>query len=1008
MEKRLFLFLAAFLVSMQIAFAQGGAVKGNVTDKSGEAIIGATVKVDGTNVATVTDIDGNFNLKVAPGANITVSYVGMKDYTGKTANNMKIVLQEAVKGLEEVVVIGYGSAKAKDLTSPITVVKAADIASTPSSSPMTALQGKVAGVNVVSNGTPGAGPTVRIRGAGSFANSSPLYVVDGMFYDDINFLNNEDIQDMSILKDASAAAIYGVRAANGVVIITTKKGAKNQAAKITYDGYVGVQMATNVIDMASSKEYSDMLLEADYNSYSQVLKNSIDRFGGSYADADFHNWKYDTDTDWYDELLRKAIITNHSVNISGGSDKTTYSIGGSYLYQNGIMNVDNDYNRLNFRASIDSDVTNWLKVGFSGVYSRSTQKLPKNAAWQYAFINPGIYPVIDENNDRSFPKRYGSAETIGLSRNFQNPVALAELYDNENKVKQYMTNFYAQFNIIPSKLNFKTSISFDTRDIDGTEFTPTHYVLAEAQEANKTRLHKEVTSYDNKIWDNTLTYKDSYKEHSFGAMAGFSMREENYRKMWGEAVNVPEGKKEYHYLTQGDAEGVKLGDEGTTYRGLSYFGRLNYSYANKYYLMFTMRADGSSKYQEQWGYFPSVGASWVISEEPWMKSVKAIDYLKLRASWGKLGNDHVAASDGFASISTGNGSSGVFGGSTFPGYQNSSYFSWLQWEVVDEFNAGFNLVTLSNRLSVDVDYFHRMTNHAVISPRVPFGTEALAGNYGKILNQGVDFSATWSDKIGNDFKYNIGLNMSFLNNEVKELGGKSIIFEGFTVNKVGENMNSFYGYEVEGIYQTPEECAADRTAVLNGLEPGDFRYKDLNGDGIIDGNDRTTLGSYIPTLTFGLNFGFEYKNFDFNLSTYGQAGAEMMNRKRGMRYMDSYQNFDKDIVDNRWTGPGSTNEYPSAKALTKGWNVSDQRVNSFYIEDASYFRIQNVTLGYTFKDINCGSYTLPRLRMSLTADRPLTLFGANSLTPELSDPRGVDFDLYPITATYTFGVQLTF
>lgn len=992
----------------QFSFAQNKVVKGSVLDTSGYPIIGATIKIVGSNQATVTDMDGNFTIQdVNPKATINVSYIGMQPQTLKVTDNLKVVLNDDFQNLNDVVVIGYGSAKAKDLTSPITVIKADDIKSTPSSSPMSALQGKVAGVNVVNSGTPGAGPTVRVRGVGSFGNSSPLYVVDGMFYDDINFINNDDIQDMTILKDASAAAIYGVRAANGVVLITTKKGVKNQSAKITYDGYVGIQKATNVLKMANSSQYATMLMEANFDAYSPMFKNSIDRFGGSYADSDFHKWTYGANTDWYDELLRTAVMTNHSIGISGGSDKSTYSLGMSYLAQDGIMDVKNNYKRLNFRAAIDYDATKWLKVGFNGVFSQSSQILPNNKAWQQAFNTPGLIPVYDNNNENAKPEKYASPKSIGLSDNFKNPVATANYYDSKNDLRQYMTNFYAQLNIVPEKLTFKTSINYNYQNIDGRTFVPTYYVESN-QQSNATSLTKTNTQYNNYIWDNTLTYKDSFGKHNFGAMLGTSMRQETYKNLWGSAPNVPEGNDSYLYLGQGSTTGITLGDDGTKFRGLSYFARLNYDFDSKYYLMFTMRADGSSKYQDKWGYFPSVGASWVISEESWMKNQSIIDYLKVRASWGKLGNDHVAASDGFASISTGNSASGVFGNTVFPGYQNNTYFSWLQWEVVDEINAGFNLSTLQGRLNIDADYFHRMTKHAVISPLVSFENKSLAGNYGKILNEGLDFSMTWNDRIGKDFKYHAGVNMSFLHNKVKSLGGANIINGGKTINMVGKEMNSFYGFKVVGIYQTPEECQNDPIAVANGLEPGDFKYADVNHDGVIDAADKQTLGSYIPNFTYGINLGFSYKNLDFELSTYGQAGAQMYNRKRALRYAQSDFNFDEDQVKNRWTGPGSTNTYPSAKALIKGWNVSDQKVNSFFVESADYFRIQNATLGYSFKNIKMGSYTLPSIRLSVTADRPLTLFSANAFTPELSDAQGWDTEVYPLTSTYTFGVQIQF
>ena len=1008
MKKRI-LSVLLVLAGVATAWAAPKTVKGVVVDQTNQPVIGASVQVNGTSIGVVTDFDGTYELTNVPdNAVITFSFIGMKSKEVKVTDSvLNVQLVDDLQKLDEVVVIGYGAAKAKDLTSPITVVKGDELLSTPSTSPMSAIQGKVAGVNVVNSGAPGAGPRVSIRGNGSFTNSSPLYVVDGMFYDDINFLNNSDIQEMSVLKDASAAAIYGVRAANGVVIITTKKGKRNQNAKITYNGYVGVQSATNVLKMANSEQYAQMLLEANYDAYVANMKASIDRYGGSYADADFHNWTFGANTDWYNELLRKAVITNHSIGISGGSEKAVYSLGVSYLYQDGIMDADNNYKRLNFRAAVDYDATSWLKVGFSGVFSNSTQINPNNAAWKEAFNSPSIYPVYDENNAEAFPEKFASPASVGFTSNFYNPVATAKYNNSRNENYQVLSNFYAQFNILPERLNFKTNYSYDYTGTRGRSYIKPYYVSS-WQQKSVSELTKSTTNYYNYIWDNTLTYNDKFGDHKVGAMLGYSMRQQQYRYLWGKASNVPEGKDEYMYLGQGDADGVTLGDDGYCYRGQSYFARLNYDYAGKYLLMFTMRADGSSKYQEQWGYFPSVGAAWVMSQESFMQNQKAFDYLKLRASWGRLGNDHVAASDGFASINTGNGASGVFGNTTIPGFQNTSYFSYLKWELVDEANVGVNFSTLNNRLNVDLDWYHRMTKRAVISPRLPFSNDVLAGNYGKILNTGFDVAATWSDRIGNDFKYSVGLNMSFLKNRVKDLGGTDYVKGGKTINMVGEEMNSFYGFKVVGIYQNDAECAADPIAVANGLVPGDFKYEDVNGDNVIDGNDRQTLGAYIPNLTYGVNLGFSWKNLDFELTTYDQAGAQMYNRKRALRYSQSNFNFDESQYKTRWTGEGSTNEHPSAAALVKGWNVSDQKVNSYFVESADFFRIQNITLAYNFRNLKMGNYTLPGLRLSLTADRPFTTFSANAFTPELSDSEGWDVEVYPLTSTYTFGVQIDF
>ena len=1007
MRKQILTFLLALLISPAVMFAQATkTVKGTVIDQDNQPVIGATVKVNGTTISTATDFDGCYELKNVPeNAVISYSFIGMKskDVRLDGRSTVNVTLLEDTQNLEEVVVIGYGAAKAKDLTAPIEVVKGEELIVQPTSSPMAALQGKVPGVNIVNSGTPGAGPKVTIRGNGSFGDTSPLYVVDGMFYDNIDFLNNADIQEMSVLKDASASAIYGVRAANGVVIITTKKGRRNQGAQITYNGYVGIQKATNVLEMCNSHEYATMLMEANPDAYRHMFEKSIAEFGG-----DMETLTFNADTNWYDEMLRTAVITNHSLNISGGSNNAIYSVGMSYLSQDGIMDVENYYRRMNFRASLDFDATSWLKVGFNGVFSNSQQQLPNNAAWQKAFNTPSILPVYDERRgDDVFPTKYADPSQVGLNNNFYNPVAFADYYDSRNDNYQVLSNFYAQLNIIPDRLNIRTSYSYDYSAIRGNTFLPTYYV-GQNQRRNTTQLTKTDTNYNKWIWDNTATYNQRWDAHSFTGMLGVSMRQERYNMLSGTATNVPEGADEWKYLVLGNKEGSTVTDDGWRYRGLSYFTRLNYSFDDRYMLMFTFRADGSSKYNDKWGYFPSVGAAWTITNEEFMADQKTFDYLKLRASWGKLGNDKIAASAGFANV---NVVQAVFGtNNPLDGYKNTSNFSWLGWEVVNETNVGLSLATLRNRLSADIDWYYRMTENAVISPMIPMTTNTIAGNFGEVLNSGIDLSLNWNDKINKDFSYNIGFNLGWLHNEVKSLKGELNYIKdgGKVVQMVGEKMNSYYGYKVVGIYQTAEECANDPIAVANNLQPGDFKYQDVNGDDKIDGQDKQVLGSYIPDITYGFNLGFQYKNFDFALSTYGQAGGELWNRKRALRYAQSDYNFDKAQFENRWTGAGSTNEHPSAAALIRNWNVSDSNNASYFVEKSNYFRIQNITLGYSFKNIKMGNYTMPGIRLTLTADRPFTTFKCNSFTPELSDAAGWDTEVYPLTATYTFGVQIDF
>lgn len=1001
--RRLLLLFSMAVISAATFAAHALTVTGTVMDSANETLPGVSVKVKSTNQGTMTDYAGMYSLTdVAPDAVLVFSYIGYasKEVSVDGRSLIDITLEEDVAKLDEVVVIGYGTAQAKDLTAPIAVIKGDEISSIPTSSPMAAIQGKVPGVTILNSGTPGAGPKVRIRGTGSFGSSDPLYVVDGMFYDNIDFLNNDDIQDMSILKDASAAAIYGVKAANGVVIITTKKGRHNEPAHISYNGYVGVQTVTKRLKMANAHEYATMLQEANSTAYNPIIQGAIDAFGGNMSTLQFG-----ADTDWYDELLRDAVMTNHSLNISGGSERATYSVGMSYLYQDGIMNTDNNYSRLNFRAQLDYDATSWLKVGFSGVFSQSDQQLPNAKAWQVAFNAPQFFPVYDDRRgDDVFPVKYASPEQVGINNNIYNPVATANYYNSLNKTNQYLANFYAQFNILPDKLNFKTSYGKDYSTIKGRVFTEPYYVGLNQQVTNSS-LTKSVTTYENWSWDNVLTYKDKFGQHGVGAMVGYSMRQDRFSKLEGSVSGVPTGKDEYWYIVNGDKETATSTDDGTRYRSQSVFARLNYDYAGKYLFMFTFRADGTSKYQEKWGYFPSVGGAWVISSEDFMQNQKVFDYMKLRASWGKLGNDNVAASDGFASVISGLAASGVFGSTTYPGFKNTTYFSWLKWEVVTETNVGLQFTTLGNRLDVDVDWFYRQTDNAVIYPLLPFENRTLAGNYGTIENMGADIQATWSDRVG-DFKYYVTANGSFLRNRVKSLGGKNIIKGGQTANIVGEKMNSFYGYKVIGVYQNDAQIAADPIAKAYNLQPGDLIYQDVNGDGQLNGDDQMALGSYIPDFTYGISLGFNYKNFDFSLSTSGSVGAKLYNRKRALHYQSAYYNFDHDQFVDRWHGEGTSNTNPSAAALMNSYTT--QNTNSYFVESADYFRIQNIALGYTFKNIKMGNYKMPSLRMSLNADRPFSFFKAHSFTPELSDPQGWDTEVYPLASTFTFGLQIDF
>jgi len=1018
MRKKSILLLLVALISAGSLLAQNIRVQGVIVDKkTGEALIGSTVIQKGaaTN-GTATGLNGDFTLSVPSNSVLVISYVGYISQEVKVAGNspLRIQLQEENKALDEVVVVGYGTSKAKDLTSPITVVKSEDLMRRTTGSAMGALQGSAAGVQVITNGSPGSSPTVRIRGIGSLNNQSPLYVVDGMFFDNIDFLNTSDIADITVLKDASASAIYGVRAANGVVLISTKKGTLNSKTQITYDGYIGFQTPVHMLKMANASQYAAMELAKGTTSDIAHVTLSAQKFGGSGTSPT-------TDTDWYSELLKKSALTHsHSIGISGGSDKATYNVALSYLYQDGIMKADNNYKRFNLLAQTDFQAYNWLKVGYKVVVSNSNLVSPNNTAFANAYFASPLYPVYDATNTDATPTNYASATSIGFANGaFANPVAAAQYYDNKTTGFQISPTVFAEIQLIKNKLSFKTQYSQKYAYNSNLNYTPAYYVDAYQMSPNKlSSLTSYQEKFQNYIIDNTLTYKGETNNHHWSAMVGQSVRDEKWRQLKGTAVNVPGAEEEYMYLSQGDASGRTLSEDGTDYHGLSFFGRATYDYASKYLLTATFRADGSSKYQQKWGYFPSIGAGWVISEENFMKDQHLFDYLKLRGSWGKLGNDAIPANNGFSSISSGSSYSGIFGstsssaGSYIPGYIAQNFFNYLKWEVVEEWDGGFDFSLLKQRLNGSVDYYHRQTNNLVFYAPQPMGVADLLGNYGKVSNQGLELTLNWTDKIG-DFGYSIGGNISTLKNKVVDLHGLAYKMTGVsefpTIMKVGEAMNSFYGYQVVGVYQTQAEVDADPIAVANGLVPGDLKYKDQNGDKVLDSKDKVTLGNYLPKVSYGFNLGLNYKKVELNIMLQGQAGNKILNMNRARRLWYSDMNGDAKMISNLWTGAGSTNEYPSALGTTKGWN---NMASSFFVESGSYLRVQNIQLAYSFK---LGKIpNAPAMRVFVTADRPIIFTKYSGFTPEISGSStdlsntGYDNNVYPTSATYSIGFRISY
>jgi TonB-linked SusC/RagA family outer membrane protein len=1006
MKKVKHLLILLFTIGfLPLVMAQQVKVSGIVTNAAnGETLPGVTIVVKGTTSGTTTDIDGKFSLDVASSATLVFSFIGMESQEvaiqGRTSIN--VALASSASMLEEIVVVGYGTSKVKDLTSAITTVKSEDIMRTPSSQPMQALQGKVAGLQVVANGGPGNSSTIRVRGIGSFPGRSsedPLFVVDGMFFDNIDFLNPSDIASISVLKDASAAAIYGVRAANGVVLIETKSGAYNQKAEITYNGYLGYQSAQNIVKMANAEQFTDMALESGSAADISYVENAMQRYGRSRVNPNIP----DVNTDWYNEILRVSRIQNHNLDFAGGNDVARYSIGTNYFLQDGILDMDNSYERLNLRSKIDVKATKWLTIGANMIYSNAVKFSEQASAWNLAYFAVPILPKYDDMNPAATPTNYANAQDLGY-RSGQNPFPTMDYNIDRMKIKKIIANFYLDVSLIPSTLTFKTTYNNNYAAIDQRVINLPYFIGNSFQNPNPT-IARTISLYNNLIWDNVLTFTKSLHKHNLTVMAGSSFKDEGSQILRASAKNFPTDQEQSWYINQSlNVLPESVGDAGSRQYGMSYFSRLAYNFDDRYLLYATLRADGSNKYQQKWGYFPTVGAGWIISEEAFLKGNEFVPYLKLRASWGQLGNDRVPASDGAITSTV---VTTTLGGTVVSGVVVNNTFNYLEWELTEETNLGITAMLLSDRLSTDFDYFIRDTKNAAIPVIVPGTGGSVLRPVGTIRNSGLEISLNWSDRLNDKFSYSLGGNISTLKNETMDLYGQEYIDGGTAEFRqrtyLNEPLMAFYGREVAGVYQNQAEIDADPVAVANGLVPGDFKYKDQNGDGNINDDDRVILGSYFPNFMYGFNMSATYMNFDFSASLYGQMGNKILNRKRGEIIWTADGNMDADLATNRWHGEGTSDIYPSSSGLRRGWN---QKMSDYFVEDGAFFRIQNVQVGYTIKNSNWLGKSFPVTRIAFTADRPLTLFSYNGFSPEVAN--GVDSQTYPVPATYTVSLNVRF
>ena len=997
--KSLFL-LVCLVLSGTTVFAQEKTVTGVVTDSFNEPLIGASIVVQGTTNGVITDLDGKYSIKVTPGATLQFSYVGMEKQSVKVGNQsvINVQLKDDSQMLAETVVIGYGSAKKRDLTGSITNIKGDEIANKPVANPLSALQGKVAGVQVINSGRAGEDPEIRVRGTNSINGYKPLYVVDGLFNDNINFLNPQDIESMEILKDPSSLAIFGVRGANGVIIITTKK-AKVGQTRVNINGSFGFKSVPNQIEMVDAAGFKEL--------YNEQLRNEGN------PEFDFTGWN--GNTNWQDEIFQTGFITNNNVSITGASEKHSFYLGAGYAYEQG--NIKNEkYSKITLSVSNEYKLTDNFRVGFQ---FNGARILPADTKTVTTAVR--ATPVATVFNDQ-----YGLYTTLPEFQKAQmnNPMVDVDLKANTTRAENYRGsgNVYAEWDFL-KHFQFKAMFSMDYASNNSRKFTPIIQVYDASAEGSivtlgdgKTGVSQAKQTEMKTQSDYLLTYTNTWGDHSLTATAGFTTyynKLENLgaARAQGVGLVIPDNPDKW-YVSIGDA-GTSTNESTQWERAtVSMLGRILYNYKGRYLFNGSFRRDGSSAFSytgNQWQNFYSVGAGWLISEEEFMKDITWLDMLKLKGSWGTLGNQNLDKAYPAEPLLS-NAYSAVFGtpSAVYPGYQ-LSYLpnATLRWEKVEAWEVGAEANFFRNRLHLEGVYYKKTTKDLLAEVPGISGTVPGIGNLGSIENKGIELAINWRDQIG-DWNYSIGGNLTTIKNKVL-----SLVQEGYSIisgdksqsyTMAGFPIGYFYGYKVEGVYQNQAEIDNSPKNTLATVTPGDLKFVDMDGNGEITPADRTMIGDPTPDVTYGINFSVGYKNWELGVDMMGQAGNEIY------RTWDNYNwsqfNFMKQRL-NRWHGEGTSNSQPLLNMKHTINNLNSE----YYIEDGSFFRIRNVQLAYNFDKTLLSRIGVQALKLYANIQNLKTWKHNTGYTPELGGTAiafGVDNGSYPMPVVYTFGFNLTF
>ena len=1042
----------------------GRNVKGHVADAEGP-IIGATIKEKGNpQNATVTDMDGNFTLQVGEGSTLIVTYVGYKAQevpVGKKTT-LDIILSADDKALEEVVVVGYGIQKKKLVTGATVEVKGDDIQKMNNTQVLGALQSLSPGVNIAAaSGQPGDSYNINIRGAGTNSSTTPLYIIDGVAGGDINSLNPADIERIDVLKDAASCAIYGARAANGVIMITTKQG-KQGKVQVSYDGYVGWQNVYRMPRLLNAQQYMAMMDQMAVNSGGNVYDWS------KYVDADLleaYSNGTNKGTDWMEELRNKnAVTTSHAINVAGGNDRGKFSAGTGYQYQDGVFGgpVKSDFRRFTFRINSDyvvyrnSKGLDVVKLGENVYFQHSQKQGIKNGNQNNNTIsrclraNP-LVPVRNANGDYFMYDDLANSGTEGwfnFSSYTSNPIArMVNNSDGNNHSRNFNLNTVAFMEVQPiSGLTYRGQVAYKMWAGEWRSFMPEYKINDSGDNRTESQTRENMKNGWSWAVTNTLNYKfNLFGDHHFDALVGteYSKNSHSYGDyMEGISTGLlfSDFKHSYFDNTTGRNVGTLTGYPDTDHSIMSYFGRVNYDYAERYMLSLILRADGSSNFApgHRWGWFPSVSAGWVVSNEKFMENVKWLNFLKLRGSWGQNGNENIDAYQYLSAYTFGSLGLYSFGNAQVPttagAYATRLMNENLTWETSEQLDLGFDARFLNGRLGLTFDYYNKKTKDLLVSVPVSgqLGFTTQVQNAGTVENKGVELALSWHDKIGRDFQYNVGYNLAYNHNEVTRVNNNSHFIEGgndlisgntgFCARmEEGHPIGYFYGYKTEGVMQNWDDvkaylqknCGGNAANSLQGstIKPGDLKFVDTNHDGVVNAEDKTQIGDPHPDVTMGLNLGASYKGFDFNATFYAALGQQVW---RCWRKVTSglYENFTTEIYD-YWHGEGTSNKYPLLQPTNIGVNF--QQLSDIFVEDASYLRLQNISLGYDFKHIwkNC---PFGQLRLYVAAQNLFTITGYKGMDPEngnalnSSEPwvTGIDVGNYPSPRTYMIGLNVKF